>query len=318
MPEHKLMKAVMINEFGGRDKLMLSEFPTPAPSEGEVLVRVHAAGVNPVDWKIREGRLKDRFSHQFPIILGWDMAGVVVETGHSARRFKAGDEVFAYCRRPVIQSGTYAEYVALPESYIAAGPRGLSFEEAASMPLAGLTAYQAIYSAARIKPGESILIIGASGGVGGFAVQFARIAGAAVYAVASQANHAYLKELGADETIDYRETDFCEAVRDYEPQGVDVVFDLIGGEALRRGADCVKTRGRLVSILENAGEQFPHVDFHYVFVEPNVVQLAHISELIAAGKMKTHVSAVYPLEDVRQAHAQMETGHTRGKIVLSI
>ncbi len=318
MAEHSTMKAVLINEFGGRDKLMVSQLPAPSPSEGEVLIRVHAAGVNPVDWKIREGRLKDRFPHQFPIILGWDLAGMVVETGHSARRFKPGDEVFAYCRRPVIQKGTYAEYVALPESYIAAGPKGLSFEESASIPLAGLTAYQALYDAAKIKPGESIVIIGASGGVGSFAVQFARIADAAVYAVASKTNHSYLTKLGADETIDYQHADFHKALHDYEPEGVDVVFDLIGGETLRNACNCVRDGGRVVSILENIGDQFPRIDFHYVFVEPNVVQLEHISDLIAAGKLKTHVSAVFALEDVGQAHERMETGHTRGKIALRI
>ena len=179
------MKAVVIKEFGGKEKLDLTEVPKPQPAEDEVLVRIKAAGVNPVDWKIREGWLKDLLPHEFPIILGWDLAGVIEETGDGVDRLKKGDQVYAYNRRSVVQQGTYAEYATVPEDYITQSPQSLSFEESASIPLAALTAYQAVYDAVELQQGQSILIVGASGGVGGFAVQFARLIGATVTAIAS-------------------------------------------------------------------------------------------------------------------------------------
>ncbi len=281
---------VVINEFGGREILKYVDMPEPEPGEGEVLVRVKAAGVNPVDRKIRAGYLKDSYLHKFPVILGWDLAGVVERLGYSARRFKPGDEVYAYCRRPVIQHGTYADYVAIPESYATFRPKSISCEEAASIPLAGLTAYQSVYDAVKLKAGESILILGASGGVGSFGVQFAKIAGGKVVAVASKKNHAYLRELGAD-------------------------------EAVTKGSDCVRRGGRLVSILVRESKELAAktgASHHYVFVEPNVLELDHIRSLVEAGKLKIHLSAVHPLAEVGKAHEAMETGHTRGKIVLKM
>ena len=313
------MKAIVINEFGGREVLKHTDVPVPEPGEGEVLVRVKAAGVNPVDWKIRAGYLKDFYPYKLPIILGWDLAGVVEKVGYSARRFTPGDEVYAYCRRPVIQHGTYAEYVAASESYLAARPRTISFEESASIPLAALTAYQSVLDAVKLKAGESILILAASGGVGSFAVQFAKIAGANVIALASSKNHAYLKELGADTTVDYASGDFRDAVKSVTPQGVDVVFDCFGAEALAKGYDCMKRGGRAVSILvrecrESAAKA--GASHHYVFVEPNVPELDYIRSLVEAGKLKVRLSATFPLAEAAKAHEAMETGHTRGKIAL--
>jgi NADPH:quinone reductase-like Zn-dependent oxidoreductase len=293
----------------------------PEPGEGEVLVRVKAAGVNPADWKIRAGHLKDFLPHEFPIVLGWDLAGVVERVGYSARRFKVSDEVYAYCRRPVVRHGTYAEYVAIPESYLAFRPKAIDFEEAASIPLASLTAYQSVYDAVKLTAGESILILGASGGVGSFAVQFGRATGARVIALASQRNHAYLKELGASDTVDYAAGDFRAAVDALAPQGVDVVFDCVGPEALAKGYECLKRGGRVVSILVRDGRELANkagATHHYVFVEPNVVELDHIRSLVDSGMLRSHLSGVYPLVDVAKAHEAMETGHTRGKIVLTV
>ncbi len=317
----KTMKAVLIEEFGGPDKLKITDVPRPHPSEGEVLIRIKAAGVNPVDWKIRAGGLEGRLHHQFPLILGWDLAGVIEETGYSARRFKKGDEVFAYCRRPVVQQGTYAEYTAVPESYVSLCPRNLSFEESSSIPLACLTAYQALYDAVKVKSGESVLIVGASGGVGGFAVQLAKLAGVTVIGVASEQNHSYLKELGADWTIDYVNTDFVNTFKNRFTDGADVVFNLVKGDTILKARECVKKGGRLVSIGDDPSSRFPdekEIQLHYVFVEPNVIQLDHIRELVESGKLKTFVCAQYTLSEIKKAHEQMETGHTRGKIVLKV
>jgi NADPH:quinone reductase-like Zn-dependent oxidoreductase len=315
------MKAMVIHEFGGRDVLKYTDLPTPEPGEGEVLVRVRAAGVNPVDWKIRAGYLKDFLPHKFPIILGWDLAGIVEKVGYSARRFKPGDEVYAYCRRPIVQHGTYAEYVAIPESYLALRPRAISFEEAASIPLAALTAYQSVYDAVRLTAGESILILGASGGVGSFAAQLGKVVGARVIALASQKNHAYLKELGAADTVDYASGDFRAAVKSLAPQGVDVVFDCFGAEALAKGYDCLRRGGRAVSILVREGKELADragATHHYVFVEPNVVELDHVRSLVDSAMLRSHLSGVYPLAEAAKAHEAMETGHTRGKIVLTM
>lgn len=316
------MQAVLIHKFGGIEQLQLTELPQPQPGEGEVLVQVKAAGVNPVDWKILNGRLQQRIPHQFPIILGWDMAGVVAGVGYSARRFQVGDEVFAYCRRPVVQYGTYAEFITLPESYLVYKPNNLSFEEAAAVPLAVLTAYQSLFAAANLQPDETLLILGASGGVGSFAVQLAKAQGATVIALASKKNHAYLKTLGADITIDYTQGDFRELLRAVAPDGVDVVYDCVGTETLLKGYDCVKLGGRLVSILDPQGDAeriaARHINYRYVFVEPDVSQLAHIRQWIEAGKVKPHLSAVYPLAEVAKAHEHISLFHTQGKIVLQL
>lgn len=313
------MKAWVIEEFGGRDRLRLAERPDPEAGEGEVVVRIHAAGVNPVDWKIREGYLKDLFPHEFPLIPGWDAAGVVEETGHSARRFRPGDEVYTYARRPVIAEGTYAERIALPESYLARKPDPLSMAEAASLPLAALTAYQALFDAADLKSGENLFVMGASGGVGSCAVQFGRIEGARVVGMAGGGRSDYLREMGAVEAIDYTKGPFSEALRSTFPDGADVVFDLVGGETLRQGFGCVKEGGRLVSIVDPPDEEEArrrNVSAGFVFVEPHAPQLDRIREMVASGRFGAHVSRVYDFDRVPEAHEQMETGHTVGKIVL--
>jgi len=312
------MKAIAIMDFGGRNRLQLMELPRPEAGAGEVLIKVHAAGVNPVDWKIREGLLRTRLPHQFPVILGWDAAGVV-ETG--GKKFRPGDEVYAYCRKPIVQHGAYADYIAVPESSVALKPRKFSFLEAAAVPLAALTAYQALFDAAGLKRGQTVLIHAAAGGVGGFAVQLAKERGARVLATASAAKHDYVRGLGADEVVDYQGVDFRKAIRKLCPDGVDVVFDTVGGAVQTRSAEVVKRGGVLVSILafaDTAAIEKRGVRPEYVFVCPNGKQLAKLTELAEAGRLRTRVEQVFPLKDAAKAHALIEAGHSTGKIVLRI
>lgn len=315
------MKAWTIEAFGGRDQMQLADLPKPEPVEGEVLVRIRAVGVNPVDWKIREGRLKDLMPHRFPLIPGWDMAGKVEETGFSARRFRPGEAVYAYARRPVVQQGTYAEYIALPESYLSHKPANITMAEAASIPLVSLTAAQSLFDAGGLQTGETVFIIGASGGVGSSAVQFGRLAGTRVIAMASSKNHDYLKSLGADHVIDYAAGDFREALKQIAPDGADLVYDCFGGDALAMAVDCVKPGGRVVSITGQAEEaplKAKDVAFHFVFVEPNARQLDHFRELIVRDRFRANVTQTLDFSQAVEAHEQMETGHTRGKIVLTL
>jgi NADPH:quinone reductase-like Zn-dependent oxidoreductase len=316
-----LMKAVIIEQYGGREVLKLSDLPRPEPREGEVLVRILAAGVNPVDWKIRAGYLQQRMPSAFPITLGWDLAGIVEERGLGARRFEAGDKVYAYARKNSIHDGTYAEYIALPESYLSLKPKNITFEKAAAVPLAGLTAYQVLADRAALKKGQTCVIVGASGGVGSFAVQFARLLGARVIAVASRKNHAYLRFLGAQSTIDYVGSGFVEGVRKILPQGADVVFSPAGGESLKKAFDCAKKGGKLLTISEPGDPELAKakgIQLIYHFVEPNSRQLDLFRGWIEKGKLKVNVSKVYPLEEAAKAHEAIESGHTRGKIVLKI
>lgn len=315
------MKACIIEKFGGREQMKLTDLPKPEPAEGEVLIRIQAAGVNPVDWKIREGLLKDMFPHHFPLILGWDMAGVVEAVGHSARRFQPGDQVYAYARRPEIHKGTYAEYIALPESYIARKPAGLSMIEAGSIALVTLTAYQALFQNGRLQKGQSVFILGASGGVGSSAVQLAADAGARVIGLTGASNHDYVKSLGAETVIDYQRGDFIQSLGELVPRGVDLVFDCHGGDTLARGQLCVRPGGRLVSIVEIVDEKDlkqRDVQFAYTFVEPNASQLDYIRELAENGRFRPNVTHTFGLDEAARAHEQIETGHTRGKIVLRV
>ncbi|HBR15530.1 MAG TPA: NADP-dependent oxidoreductase [Candidatus Omnitrophica bacterium] len=314
------MRAIVIHEFGGRDKLLYADVPQPEPADGEVLIRVHAAGINPVDWKIREGNLKDRgIPHQFPLIPGWDLAGVVEQRGLGAKRFQIGEAVYAYCRRSIIHNGTYAQYICLPESYLSRKPVNLSFEEAACVPLAALTAYQALFDAAGLQKGETVLIVGASGGVGSFAVQLAKNAEAEVTAVAGAEHQAYLKQLGADHTLDYQREDFRQGLKALHPQGVDLAFACAGGESLIKAYDCVRPGGRLATIVEKGDEALARqkgIHLLYVFVEPNAAQLDILRTHLEYGRLKVHVSRVFEWTQITQAHQHIESGHTRGKIVL--
>lgn len=315
------MKAVVIKEYGNRSKLVYADIEKPNVSEGEVLIRIKAAGVNPVDYKIREGLLRGRMHSFFPITMGWDLAGIVVDTGYSARRFKPADEVFAYARRMEIHHGTYAEYIALPESYVVHKPSNISFEEAASVPLAGLTAFQSLFEKGKLIKNQKLLIIGASGGVGTFAIQFAKIKGAYVYALAGPKRKEYMKELGADEVLDYSKGDWVKEFKEILPEGADLVFDCVGKESTLKAYTCVKEGGSIVSILSQANEELVKkykVNFKYVFVEPNAPQLDKIRDWIEKGKLTVPIEKVFELKDFEKAHELIETGHTQGKIVIQI
>ncbi|MEP1139754.1 MAG: NADP-dependent oxidoreductase, partial [Balneola sp.] len=282
------------------------------------LVRIKAAGVNPVDAFATQGMLKDAIPSEFPAIPGWDVAGVVEERGHSARRFNEGDEVYAYARRPVIKHGTFAEYISLPESYLAKRPQKISMEEAGGIPLVGLTAYQSIFDAGKMKEGQTLLILGASGGVGTLAIQLAKAHGIKVIGVASKKNHDYMKELGADVTIDYKDNHVGKAVASIEPDGVDMIFHCSRGEALDQVMETgvLKKNGHLISITNSNPDISDDINFQYVFVEPNSTQLQHMQELANDGKIKVHVSKTYSIEEAGQALKDVQTLHTRGKLVI--
>jgi len=315
------MRAIAINEFGGRDKLHLMDLPIPEPRDSEVLVRIKAAGVNPVDWKIREGMLKERLPHEFPLILGWDAAGVVAGTGRNAKRLSQGDEVFAYCRKPVVKDGAYAEFITLAEENMALKPKSMSFAEAATVPLAALTAYQALFDAGKLDAGQTVLIHAAAGGVGTFAVQLAKDRGARTLGTASAAHHDYLLELGLDVHIDYTAGDFRDATRAASPDGVDLVFDCVGWKVLLESADVIKPGGRIVSITFPPGvEELTKrgINATYVFVEPIRAELERIAEMINGGKLRTFISKSLPLGKAAEAHELSEKRHTEGKIVLTI
>jgi NADPH2:quinone reductase len=316
------MRAVVIEEFGGRDKLKLVELPDPEPGPEEVRIAVAAAGVNPVDWKIREGYLEGRFPHEFPIVLGWDVAGTVDQVGENVRRFAIGDEVYAYCRKPEIHAGSYAELVVVPEKIVAGKPADLSLREAAAVPLAALTAFQALIDTAGLRGDEAVLIHAAAGGVGHYAVQIARSRNARVLGTASADNHVFLAEIGVEQPIDYANMDFRDGVRKMRPEVVlDVVLDCIGGDTLTRSAELLRPGGRLVSIVDPAGIEEAKqggVDAHFVFVEPNADELALLAGMVENHELAPHVSEVIPLAEAARAHELSEAGHTRGKIVLAV
>lgn len=310
------MKAAYVEKTGSLDSIKIGELETPDVGEGEVLVRIKAAGVNPVDAAVPQGYLEERIPHGFPLIPGWDLSGVVEERGFGARRFEEGDEVYAYARRPEVQWGTFAEYTVIPESYLSKKPEGISYEKAGAIPLTGLTAYQSLFDAGDLQDGQTVLVLGASGGVGTFAIQLAKARGANVIGIASEKNHEYMKELGADETITYEDTDIGEAVFDVAPDGVDLIFDCTRGDTLERSLKALKKNGKIVSITKSNPDIDSNIDFEYVFVEPNSKQLDHIRELVEEGKIDVMISRTFSLEETAEALEQIQSLHTRGKTVI--
>jgi NADPH:quinone reductase-like Zn-dependent oxidoreductase len=308
------MKAVRVYSYGGPEVLKYEDVPRPKPGPGELLIRVHAAGVNPVDWKVREGYLKDRLNYEMPYIPGWDVSGVVEAAGAGAARFKKGEEVYSRPDSP--REGAYAEYMVVKEAEVALKPKTLDHVHAAAVPLASLTAWQGLFDMGGLRAGQKALIHGAAGGLGVFAVQLAKWKGACVIGTASARNQDFLRQLGADEAIDYATKKFEEIVRD-----VDVVFDTIGGETQARSWPVLKKGGILVSTVSppSAEEAARRGVRQCVFmVRPNATQLTEIAKLIDSGKVKVFVETVLPLSEARRAQEMSQTGHTRGKIVLRV
>ncbi|MBJ7329329.1 MAG: NADP-dependent oxidoreductase [Solirubrobacteraceae bacterium] len=317
------MRGIALDQFGGPEVLQLREdLPVPPVGPDTVLVRVRAAGVNPVDAKVRRGLLADAFPTWSPVVPGWDAAGIVEAVGPAVSNFRPGDEVFGYFRKDFIRDGTYAELTTIRDAYLARKPESLSFEEAGAAPLAALTAWQLIDETLRVVSGQLVLVCGASGGVGSFAVQLAKRAGASVVAVASAANHEYLKGLGADECIDYATEDFVEIIGRRHLAGVDAVVDLVGGDTLTRAAQVTRPRGKIASIIQEPprGGLFAEheIQGRYLFVRPDGGGLRMLARAFDAGELRVELADVLPLEQAARAHDLIELGHTRGKLVLRI
>ena len=308
------MKAVVIHEYGGPEVLKYEDIPRPEPKDDQLLIRIIAAGVNPVDALIRSGMFAKEGNRAFPIIPGGDIAGVVEKVGSRITKFKSGDPVFAYVS--LDNSGGYSQYSLVTEREVAAKPKSLTYVEAAAVPIAGMTAWQALVDAAKLSAGQTVLIHGGSGGVGSFAIQIAKARGAKVIATASTANQEFLKQLGADVAIDYTKQKFEDVAKD-----VDVVLDSIGRDTLARSYGVVKKGGIIVSLVArpNQDELQKHgIRGTALNVESTSEQLAELGELIDARKIKVIVSQTFPLSEAMKAQEQVATGHTRGKIVLKI
>lgn len=312
------MRAVVADHPGGPEVLQLKEVARPAPGPLEVLVRVHAAGVNPTDWKGRSPG-SDRFVRGFPAIFGYDVAGVVEETGLGVTWLRPGDEVMGMPRFPELP-GAYAEYIAAPSRQFVRKPASLTFEEAAALPLAALTAWQGLIDTAGVRAGQRVLVHAAAGGVGHLAVQVAKSVNAHVIGTASAAKHDLVRGLGADEVIDYREQDFTEVLRD---RPVDVVFDPIAGETGLRSLAVLKDGGRLVAILPPDDETLAEarrrgIHAGFTIVEQDRLGLTAIADLVDRGELRVELDSVYSLADAAQAHRRGETNRAAGKIVLRV
>src|SRR6201981_2315552 len=297
-PETKsqTMKAVRIHNYGGPEVLKYEDAPRPQPGEGEVLIRVHAAGVNPIDWKVREGHMKEFWPHKFPLILGWDLSGVVEQLGRGVSQFKIGDEVYSV--PDPTRDGAYADYIVVREPELALKPKTLHHIRAAAVPLAALTAWQSLFDTAQLQPNQRVLIHAGSGGVGHFGVQLAKWKGAYVFATASTKNQDLLRKLGVDEPIDYTQQRF-ENVR----RNIDIVLDTIGGETQKRSWSVLKKGGVLVSLVQPPSEEKAKelgVRAALLGAQPNGAQLAEIAKIIDSGKLAPVIDRILPLREGRR------------------
>ena len=307
------MKAVQINDFGDRSVLELNDIAIPTPTENEVLIKVKSASVNPVDWKIREGYLQPMLNHKLPLTLGWDVSGEVVAIGAKVNSLRVGDAV--YSRPDIAKSGSYAEYQTAAANEVALKPRSLTWQEAAGVPLAALTAWQSLYDLAKLEAGERVLIHAGSGAVGQFAIQLAKLRGAFVYTTTSSKNTELVMSLGADQSIDYHQEDFSEL------KDIDVVFDTIGGETQVNSWKTLKKGGRLVSITDNPDEATAAkygVSAFFCFIQPNRAQLEKLAEFADAGQLTVNIDSEFGLDQVAKAHERSETGRAQGKIIINV
>ncbi len=305
------MKAIQMPSYGGAEVLVYEDTARPEPQAGEVLVQVYAAGVNGLDWKIRDGDFQNIMKFQLPIILGFDASGVVAAIGAGVTNVRVGQEIYGIMDQS--RSGAYAEYAIAKAEIIAPKPKSLSYIEAASIPTAALTAWQALFDKGNLTAGQTVLIHGAAGGVGMFAVQLAKWKGAKVIATASSSKLETVRSLGADETIDYTTTPFETVV-----SGVDLVLDVLGGETQSRSWQTLKPNGILVSTVPPPPQVPAGVRGEMLMMAVNGAQLLEISKLIESGQLKTLVERVFPLLETAQALELNKTGHTQGKIVVEV
>jgi NADPH:quinone reductase-like Zn-dependent oxidoreductase len=309
------MRAVVRTRYGGPDVIERADIGVPEPAVNEVLVRVRAAGVNPTDWK---HRATGGFLGEPPFVLGWDVSGVVEAVGIGVARFQPGDEVFGMLSYP-FGHGSHAEYVTAPARTFAPKPASIDHTQAGALPLVSLTAWQALVEYADVRPGQRVLVHAAAGGVGHVAVQIAKARGAYVIGTASAGKHEFLRGLGADELIDYRETDFAEAVKD-----VDVVLDTLGGETSVRSLKVLRPGGVVVSILPVGSDEFHEeaerlgVRAVRMLVDADRADLRAITDLVEKGQLRVEIAGTFPLADAAEAHALGDTGRTTGKLVLTV
>jgi len=314
MKEEPTVKAIVINQYGSKDVLEEKEVEKPAIGDDQVLVENHATSINPIDWKLREGYLKQMLDFEFPIILGWDVAGTISEIGQNVSGYSVGDRVFA--RPETTNQGTYAEYVPVDAHLLAPMPDSMTYEEAAAIPLAGLTAWQCLVDFGEIKKGDNVLIHAGAGGVGSYAIQIAKSFGAHVATTASGKNEQFVRSLGADEFINYREQDFSELLSDY-----DLVVDTMGGKVQEDSFKVLKKGGKLVSIADQPSEGYA-TDFttKFLWLEPNGEQLKKLADLFEKGELKPVIGETFDLSEqgLKDAHALSETHHAKGKIIIKV
>ncbi|MFF7456202.1 NADP-dependent oxidoreductase [Kitasatospora sp. NPDC008115] len=304
------MKAIAIHRYGGPEVVEYTDLPDPKVGPDSVLVQVRAAGVNPVDWKVREGRLDGLLDAHFPLVMGWDAAGVVRAVGGGVTEFAPGDEVYGYVRKDTVEHGTYAELVAAPVRTLARKPAALDWAQTGGLPLAGLTALQAL-RAVGVGAGDTVLVHAAAGGVGHLAVQIGRAFGARMIGTAGERNHDYLRSLGA-EPVRYGEG-LADRVRALAPRGVDAVLDLVGGDAVEVSAGLVADPARIASIADFGVKA---LGGRYVWVRPDAAGLAELAALADDGRLTVTVASTFPLAQAASAQALSAEGRTRGKIVL--
>jgi NADPH:quinone reductase-like Zn-dependent oxidoreductase len=313
------MRAIAEEDFGGPTVLM--DLPIPKIGEDEVLIRVQAAGVNPFDWKVADGALKDRMKHRFPLIPGFDAAGVVERVGANVRKLAEGDQVYGYLLKPVIGGGTYAEYVDAPAAIVAKKPRSVDVTEAAALPTPGLTALDLV-DAVDPTEGDTVLVVGATGGVGSYAVQLAARRGARVIATARRANEAFVRELGAAETIDHTAEDLVGAILVAHPDGIEAIVDVVSDrEALGRISGLVKNGGRVASSVYAADPEVlagRRIEATNIGMRPDARRLGELSRLVEAGEISVRLERAFPLEEAPEALEKSRTGHVRGKLVLLV
>ncbi len=306
------MKAARIHAYGDANRIQIEDAPMPVLNDDDVLIRAVAASVNPVDWKIRAGYLKEMIPYAMPLTLGWDVSGVVERVGTAVTAFKPGDAV--YSRPDIARNGTYAEYVAVRESEIAFKPSTISHVEAASLPLVSITAWEALFTAGGLSQGQRVLIHAGAGGVGSIAIQLAKSRGAHVTATASTAKMALVKSLGADEVIDYTAGDFAKQAKD-----MDVVFDTVGGAVQAASWATLRPNGILVSITDRPSEDRARAEGKrsaFVFIQPNAAILTQLAGLVDLGQVRPLIGAEFSLNDAARAHLASEAGRMTGKIVL--